>query len=96
MFHDKIRLSDDKQYYYEFNATGMYQKGVKMNYLWIKQVSGIIFIRKIIFFINCTHFINLWVVTTIFQKLKGVTCKFQDLAAMFFEYGGRRVYLKQT
>jgi hypothetical protein len=31
MFHDKIRLPDDKQYYYESNATGMDQFGVKMN-----------------------------------------------------------------
>jgi hypothetical protein len=33
MFHDKTKLLDDKQYYNEFNATGMGQKGVKMNYL---------------------------------------------------------------
>jgi hypothetical protein len=33
MFHDKTRLPDDKQYYYEFNTIGMDQKGVKMNYL---------------------------------------------------------------
>jgi hypothetical protein len=33
MFYDKIKLPDNKQYYYEFNATGMDQKGVKMNYL---------------------------------------------------------------
>jgi hypothetical protein len=44
MFHDKTRLPDDKEYYYEFNATEMDQKGLKMNCLWIKQVSGIIFI----------------------------------------------------
>jgi hypothetical protein len=30
----------------------MYQIVVKMNYLWIKQVSGIIFILKTIFYIN--------------------------------------------
>jgi hypothetical protein len=66
MFHDKTKLPDDKQYYYEFNATGMDQKGVKMNYLWNKQVSWIIFILKIIFFINFTHFINLWDAATIF------------------------------
>jgi hypothetical protein len=33
MFHDKTRLLDDKQYYYEFNATGTDQKGVKLNFL---------------------------------------------------------------
>jgi hypothetical protein len=63
--HDKIRLPDDKQHYYEFNATGIDQKGDKMNYLWIKQISGIIFVLKIIFFINFTHFINLWAATII-------------------------------
>jgi hypothetical protein len=31
MFNDKIRLPDDKQHYYEFNATGMDKKGAKMN-----------------------------------------------------------------
>jgi hypothetical protein len=29
MFHDKTRLLDDRQYFYEFNATGMDQFGVK-------------------------------------------------------------------
>jgi hypothetical protein len=33
MFHTKIRLLDDRQCYYEFNATGMDQKGVKMEKL---------------------------------------------------------------
>jgi hypothetical protein len=31
MFHNKIRLLDDKQHYYEFNATGIDKKGLKMN-----------------------------------------------------------------
>jgi hypothetical protein len=31
MFHNKLRLQDDKQYYYEFIATRMDQFGVKMN-----------------------------------------------------------------
>jgi succinate dehydrogenase hydrophobic anchor subunit len=48
----------------------MDQKGVKMNHLWIKQVSGIIFILKIIFFINFTHFNNLSAANTIYQKLR--------------------------
>jgi hypothetical protein len=30
MFHKKIKLLDDKQYYCEINATGMDKKGVKM------------------------------------------------------------------
>jgi hypothetical protein len=33
MLHNKIKLPDDKQCYYEFNATEMGQKGVKINYL---------------------------------------------------------------
>jgi hypothetical protein len=61
----------------------MDQKGVKMNYLWIKQVSGIIFILEIIFNINllfswlsmdCGHK-NL--------KAQGSTCKIWDLSVMF-------------
>jgi hypothetical protein len=31
MFHNKIKLPDDKQYYYEFNATRIGRKGIKMN-----------------------------------------------------------------
>jgi hypothetical protein len=30
MFHNNIRLLADKQHYYEFNATGMDQKEVKI------------------------------------------------------------------
>jgi hypothetical protein len=49
MFNNKIKLLDDKQYYYESNATGMNKKGVKMDLLWFKQVPRIILILKIIF-----------------------------------------------
>jgi hypothetical protein len=31
MFHNEIKLPDDKQYCYEFNATGMDKKGFEMN-----------------------------------------------------------------
>jgi hypothetical protein len=31
MLHNKIKLLDDEQYYYEFNATGMDQREIKMN-----------------------------------------------------------------
>jgi hypothetical protein len=31
MFHNKIKLLDDKQYYCESNTTRMDQKGVKTN-----------------------------------------------------------------
>jgi hypothetical protein len=44
MFHDKTELPGDKQYWYKINATGIDQKGVKMDFLWIKQDSTIIFI----------------------------------------------------
>jgi hypothetical protein len=30
-FHNKVRFLDDKQYYYEFNAIGLDQFGVKIN-----------------------------------------------------------------
>jgi hypothetical protein len=33
MFHNKIKLPGDKQNYYEFIATRMDQKGIKMNSL---------------------------------------------------------------
>jgi hypothetical protein len=41
------------------------KKDLKMNYLGIKQGSGIIFILEILFFINFTHFISLWAAATI-------------------------------
>jgi hypothetical protein len=31
MFHNKLKILDDKQYYYESNSTGMDQIGVKTN-----------------------------------------------------------------
>jgi hypothetical protein len=34
MFHNKIKLLEDKQYYYGFNATGIDQKGIKMSKLY--------------------------------------------------------------
>jgi hypothetical protein len=41
------------------------KKDLKMNYLGIKQGSGIIFILEILFCINFTHFISLWAAATI-------------------------------
>jgi hypothetical protein len=40
--HSKIRLLNDRQYYHEPNAIGTDQKGVKINFLWIKQDPRII------------------------------------------------------
>jgi hypothetical protein len=33
MVHNKMRLLDDRQHYYEFNAIGMDQKGAKLKKL---------------------------------------------------------------
>jgi hypothetical protein len=84
MFYDKTRLLDDKQYSYEINATTMDQNRVKMNYLWIKQVSGIDFILKIILFIKFTHFISTLSYGHYFPKARGWIYKFQDLYALVF------------
>ena len=40
MFPDKTGLLDDKQYYYEFNATRMGQFGFKTKILQIYEVLG--------------------------------------------------------
>ena len=46
----------------KINATGMDQKEIEMNYLWIKQVSGIIYILENIFWSNLLILFNLWAV----------------------------------
>jgi hypothetical protein len=38
MFHTKLRLPEDEQYYYEFITTGMDQFGVTDCELWIYEV----------------------------------------------------------
>jgi hypothetical protein len=58
MFHKKIKLLDDKQYYYEFKATGMDQKGVIIKKVIILLHFGICFLKKNIFLL---YFINLGV-----------------------------------
>jgi hypothetical protein len=58
MFHNKIGLPIDKQHYYELNATGMDQKGVKINFIWIKQDPRIIFILKTIFLYELLDLFN--------------------------------------
>jgi hypothetical protein len=50
MFHTKTRLLNDKQYYYELNATGMDQKGVKMKKLCIYEVLGFSLYKNIFWF----------------------------------------------
>jgi hypothetical protein len=44
----------------KINATGMDQKEIEMNYLWIKQVSRIIYILENIFWSNLLILFNLW------------------------------------
>jgi hypothetical protein len=46
MFHNQTRLQGDKQHYYEFNATGMGQFELNMNFLWIIQIPRIVFVLK--------------------------------------------------
>jgi hypothetical protein len=70
MFHDKTQLPGDKQYWNKINATGMDQFEVNMNYLWIKQVSRIIFILKFIFYIFF-HLSVLWTALNITGKYGG-------------------------
>jgi hypothetical protein len=48
----------------------MDQKGIKMNYLWIKQVSGIISILENIFWSNLLILFNLWAVGINSRKLE--------------------------
>jgi hypothetical protein len=50
----------------------MYQKGIKMNYLWIKQVSGIISILENIFLSNLLILFILWAASINSRKL-GIT-----------------------
>jgi hypothetical protein len=50
----------------------MYKKGIKMNYLWIKQVSGIISILENIFLSNLLILFILWA-TSINSRKLGIT-----------------------
>jgi hypothetical protein len=45
----------------------MDQKRVKMSYLWIKQVSGIIFILENFFYINLLNLFHPWTAGTIYH-----------------------------
>jgi hypothetical protein len=47
----------------------MDQKGIKMNYLWIKQVCGIISILENIFWSNLLILFNLWAASINSRKL---------------------------
>jgi hypothetical protein len=63
-----MRLLDAKQYFHEFIATGMDQKEVKMDLIWIKQVSRFIFVLKILFWIILSLLFNTWAADTISRK----------------------------
>jgi hypothetical protein len=80
MFHDKTELPGDRQYWYKINATGMDQKGVKMDFLWIKQDFGIIFIIKNIFYINLPNLLGFWTARIIFEKFMVYSAKFRASA----------------
>ena len=44
--HVKTVVLNDREYYYKILEIGMVQFGVKMNFLWNKQVSRIVFVLK--------------------------------------------------
>jgi hypothetical protein len=48
----------------------MDQKGLRMDFLWIKQDSGIIFILKIIFYINLSDLLGSWTARMISEKFR--------------------------
>jgi hypothetical protein len=50
-----------------------------MNYLWIKQVSGIVFIQKTIFYINFPNLLNPVMAHINTRKLGGPNHEYQDL-----------------
>jgi hypothetical protein len=56
VFHVKTETLVDKQYYYKIIGTGMSQKGVRMNLIWIIQVSRIICVLKTNFWIYLFDF----------------------------------------
>jgi hypothetical protein len=61
----------------------MDQKGVEMNYLWIKQIS-IIFIQEIIFWINLSPSYLLLDCGYYFLEWQGALWKIQDICALVF------------
>ena len=50
----------DKETYYKISEIGMAQFGVRMDFLWNKQVSRIVFVLKTKFFNHFSVFIVLW------------------------------------
>jgi hypothetical protein len=58
----------------------MDQKGVKIDFLWIKQDSRIIFTLKNIFYINLPNLLGFWIARIIFEKFKVYSAKFRASA----------------
>jgi hypothetical protein len=55
-FHVKTETLNGREYYYKILEIGMAQFGVKMNFLWNKQVSRIVFVLKNEFLISILCF----------------------------------------
>jgi hypothetical protein len=65
----------DKQYYYKIIGTGMSQKGVKMNFICILQVSRIILELKINFYNRFPKFSIPWTECIKADKYRGFICQ---------------------
>jgi hypothetical protein len=54
----------------------MDQKGGEINFLWIKQVPGIIFVLKINFYIHLSDLVSVWTAHDISKKVRAHPIKF--------------------
>jgi hypothetical protein len=97
MLHNKTKSLDDKQYYYEFNATAMDQFGVKSKKLWFCEVLGIIFYIKIDFLFEFIEPDTLFGLRIAFWKLQGalykspvpvrtILCPWEDVGLVSLEH----------
>jgi hypothetical protein len=68
MFHNQTRLQGDKQHYYEFNATGMGQFELNMNFLWIIQIPRIVFVLKMHLLIHLFILNQFWTGRLMLEK----------------------------
>jgi hypothetical protein len=53
----------------------MDQKGIKMDFLWIKQVPELFLYYKIIFYINLSNLLGFWAARIISKKFKVYSVK---------------------
>jgi hypothetical protein len=70
-FHVKTETLNDRESYYKILEIGMAQFWARMNFLWNKQVLGIIFILKTNFCIYLPILHVLWTGPRIPEKLRG-------------------------